>query len=120
MEAQGEAQVKKLKVSHQRSHMLISGGPLHITCLPPRIRHSAAGSGSSPLKFDLCRLPHDLVGAPSRSQSWVPSDPDLVSHRIVKTADGSLPLPEESPQDFRMLPEYLFENVADYIEFLSR
>jgi len=39
---------------------------------------------------------------------------------IKMTADCSLPLPEESPQDFRMLPEYLFENVADYIEFLSR
>ena len=35
-------------------------------------------------------------------------------------ADTSLPLPDDSPQDFRMLPEYLFENVADYIEFLSR
>ncbi|ODO06452.1 ubiquitin-conjugation factor E4 B [Cryptococcus wingfieldii CBS 7118] len=32
----------------------------------------------------------------------------------------SLPLPKEAPMAFRMLPEYLFENVADYFEFLAR
>ncbi|ODN80543.1 hypothetical protein, variant 2 [Cryptococcus amylolentus CBS 6039] len=32
----------------------------------------------------------------------------------------SLPLPKEAPIAFRMLPEYLFENVADYFEFLAR
>jgi ubiquitin conjugation factor E4 B len=32
----------------------------------------------------------------------------------------SLPLPAETPQTFRMLPEYLFDNVAEYFDFLAR
>ncbi|WWD17165.1 hypothetical protein CI109_101603 [Kwoniella shandongensis] len=31
-----------------------------------------------------------------------------------------LPLPAEAPLDFRMLPEYLFDNIAEYYDFLSR
>jgi len=65
MEAQGEAQVKKLKVRRPLSHMLISGGPIHTSCLSSRLRHSTARSQFSTLKFDLCWLPDDLAGAPS-------------------------------------------------------
>ncbi|OCF33004.1 ubiquitin-conjugation factor E4 B [Kwoniella heveanensis BCC8398] len=32
----------------------------------------------------------------------------------------SLPLPTESPLEFRMLPEYLFDNIAEYFDFLAR
>ncbi|WVQ80243.1 hypothetical protein IAT38_002348 [Cryptococcus sp. DSM 104549] len=32
----------------------------------------------------------------------------------------SLPLPDEAPIAFRMLPEYLFENVAEYFDFLAK
>ncbi len=31
-----------------------------------------------------------------------------------------LPLPEEAPLQFRMLPEYLIENIAEYLEFVVR
>ncbi|CAD6576435.1 MAG: hypothetical protein TREMPRED_001677 [Tremellales sp. Tagirdzhanova-0007] len=31
-----------------------------------------------------------------------------------------LPLPTEAPLSFRMLPEYLFDNVAEYYDFLAR
>ncbi|WVF71299.1 hypothetical protein IAT40_006102 [Kwoniella sp. CBS 6097] len=31
-----------------------------------------------------------------------------------------LPLPAESPLEFRMLPEYLFDNIAEYFDFLAR
>lgn len=32
----------------------------------------------------------------------------------------SLPLPAEAPHEFKMLPEYLIENVAEYLEFIIR
>nr|XP_019046475.1 ubiquitin-conjugation factor E4 B [Kwoniella bestiolae CBS 10118]OCF25405.1 ubiquitin-conjugation factor E4 B [Kwoniella bestiolae CBS 10118] len=32
----------------------------------------------------------------------------------------SLPLPSESPLEFRMLPEYLFDNITEYFDFLAR
>ncbi|GHJ85049.1 hypothetical protein NliqN6_1451 [Naganishia liquefaciens] len=32
----------------------------------------------------------------------------------------SLPLPAEAPREFKMLPEYLIENVAEYLEFIIR
>ncbi|KAK8864525.1 hypothetical protein IAR55_001775 [Kwoniella newhampshirensis] len=32
----------------------------------------------------------------------------------------TLPLPAEAPLDFRMLPEYLFDNIAEYYDFLAR
>lgn len=31
-----------------------------------------------------------------------------------------LPLPEEAPVNFRMLPEYLIENIAEFLEFIVR
>jgi len=40
----------------------------------------------------------------------------------IESADlgRRLPLPEEAPLHFRMLPEYLVENVAEYYDFLAR
>lgn len=35
-------------------------------------------------------------------------------------ADSRLPLPEDAPLDFRMQPEFLFDNIVEYYEFLSR
>ncbi|KAL1411414.1 Ubiquitin conjugation factor E4 [Vanrija albida] len=32
----------------------------------------------------------------------------------------SLPLPAEAPREFRMLPEYLFDNVVEYYDFLAQ
>nr|ODN80157.1 ubiquitin-conjugation factor E4 B [Cryptococcus depauperatus CBS 7841] len=32
----------------------------------------------------------------------------------------SLPLPQEAPMEFRMLPEYFFENLTEYFEFLAK
>lgn len=32
----------------------------------------------------------------------------------------SLPLPAEVPLQFRMLPEYLFDNVVEYYDFLAQ
>ncbi|OCF74479.1 ubiquitin-conjugation factor E4 B [Kwoniella mangroviensis CBS 8886] len=32
----------------------------------------------------------------------------------------SLPLPSEAPLEFRMLPEYLFDNITEYFDFLAR
>lgn len=31
-----------------------------------------------------------------------------------------LPLPDEAPLRFRMLPEYLLENISDYLEFVVK
>jgi ubiquitin conjugation factor E4 B len=32
----------------------------------------------------------------------------------------SLPLPDDAPMNFRMLPEYLLENISDYLEFVVK
>jgi hypothetical protein len=88
-------------------------------CLYPRVRHSTPRPGPHSSQFDFHRLHHDVAGSTSGSFPSVPSRPCNVSERPC-LAHRRLPLPAESPLDFKMLPEYLFENVAEYIEFLSR
>ncbi|RXK40337.1 ubiquitin-conjugation factor E4 B, partial [Tremella mesenterica] len=41
-------------------------------------------------------------------------------HRHHPSPTITLPLSSEAPQQFRMLPEYFFDNVVEYCDFLSR
>lgn len=41
-------------------------------------------------------------------------------HKGLHQLTLRLPLPEEAPLHFRMLPEYLIENVAEYYDYLAQ
>lgn len=72
-----------------------------------------------------------MVCPTGRPEPDVPGDDNLVRLSCISifavgpTADPfvlvwyfRLPLPEESPINFRMLPEYILEDIADYHVFL--
>ncbi|WWC62119.1 uncharacterized protein I303_104710 [Kwoniella dejecticola CBS 10117] len=78
METQGEAAVKKLKVSSQ---------------LTAKLTYRAISQRCTRPFMHMIR------------NCWIPL---------------SLPLPAEASLEFRMLPEYLFDNVTEYFDFLAR
>ena len=43
---------------------------------------------------------------------------DFLSEYLYNT--GSLPLPQEVPIDFRVLPEFVLEDIIDYLLFIVR
>lgn len=48
---------------------------------------------------------------------------DMFSNDIVLTSSpsaGSLPLPDETPEIFRMLPEFLIEDITEFLSFTSK
>lgn len=47
----------------------------------------------------------------------------MFSNDIVLTSSpsaGSLPLPDETPEIFRMLPEFLIEDITEFLSFTSK
>jgi ubiquitin conjugation factor E4 B len=97
LQAQGDAAIKKLKSDI---------ATLHASC------HAY---DTQLLDKSLVRLNVSYLGF---LMTWLVRLVD--PKHLHPTTTISLPLPANSPQTFRMLPEYLFDNVAEYFEFLAR
>nr|XP_019011039.1 ubiquitin-conjugation factor E4 B [Kwoniella pini CBS 10737]OCF49820.1 ubiquitin-conjugation factor E4 B [Kwoniella pini CBS 10737] len=97
METQGEAAVKKLKSDIATLHASIHAYDTQL--LDPA----------------MVRLTVSFLGY---LMTWLIRMVDPV-HKHPGTRIN-LPLPAEAPLEFRMLPEYLFDNITEYFDFLAR
>lgn len=109
-EAQGEAAIKKYKGDLATIHASIHAYDTQLLD-PAMVRLNVSFCGF--LMNWLLRMVDPDHAHPQKPISWV-------AHWISATDNCSLPLSSESPVQFRMLPEFFFENVVEYYDFLAR
>ena len=115
---------RELKKLESQQSRFPSGSPeaLRGEAKIKQVKNHIEGFKSAICAFDAALLNKEIIAKNVNflafSMTWLVRLVDPRNAHPTQMID--LPLPQEAPMRFRMLPEYLLENTSDYLEFVVR